>query len=58
MGDGALAATELERYAAKMQKKTGLRPQSPHPAKSPEIAVPALHIKETDAEENPLFQQI
>lgn len=55
VGDGALAATELERYAAKMQKKTGLRPQSPHPAKSPEIAVPALHIKETDAEENPLF---
>lgn len=55
MGDGALAATELERYAAKMQKKTGLRPQSPHPAKSPEIAVPALHIKEIDAEENPLF---
>ena len=51
----AIAATELERYAAKMQKKTGLRPQSPHPAKSPEIAVPALHIKETDAEENPLF---
>lgn len=26
VGDGALAATELERYAAKMQKKTGLRP--------------------------------
>ena len=25
-GDGALAATELERYAAAMQRKTGLRP--------------------------------
>lgn len=27
VGDGALAATELERYAAKMQKTTGLKPQ-------------------------------
>lgn len=29
VGDGALAATELERYAAKMQKQTGLHPQQP-----------------------------
>ena len=29
MGDGALAATELERYAAAMQKKTGLHPRMP-----------------------------
>lgn len=29
VGDGALAATELERYAAEMQKKTGLHPQQP-----------------------------
>lgn len=27
--DGALAATELEKYAAKMQEKTGLRPEKP-----------------------------
>lgn len=27
VGDGALAATELERYAAGMQKKTGLKPK-------------------------------
>lgn len=27
VGDGALAATELERYAASMQKKTGLKPE-------------------------------
>ena len=27
VGDGALAATELERYAAAMQKKTGLHPE-------------------------------
>lgn len=29
VGDGALAATELERYAAAMQKKTGLHPEHP-----------------------------
>ena len=28
-GDGALAATELEKYAAAMQRKTGLQPQQP-----------------------------
>jgi thioredoxin reductase (NADPH) len=30
-GDGALAATELEKYAAAMQRKTGLQPQQPAP---------------------------
>ena len=29
VGDGALAATELERYASVMQKKTGLYPKAP-----------------------------
>lgn len=29
VGDGALAATELERYAAEMQQKTGLHPKQP-----------------------------
>lgn len=29
VGDGALAATELEKYAAAMQKKTGLVPKQP-----------------------------
>jgi len=32
VADGALAATELEKYAAAMQAKTGLRPQIPVPA--------------------------
>ncbi len=38
VGDGALAATELERYAAEMQKKTGLKPEPPAagPAARPE----------------------
>ena len=29
VGDGALAATELEKYAAVMQKKTGIQPEKP-----------------------------
>lgn len=32
VGDGALAATELERYAAAMQRETGLHPIQPTPA--------------------------
>ena len=32
VGDGALAATELERLCAAMQARTGLRPQPPVPA--------------------------
>ena len=35
VGDGALAATELEKYAAIMQRKTGLYPQMPK-AEAPE----------------------
>ncbi|MBO7739093.1 MAG: thioredoxin family protein, partial [Oscillospiraceae bacterium] len=31
VGDGALAATELEKYAASLQKKTGLVPEKPAP---------------------------
>lgn len=33
-GDGALAATELERYAAAMQARTGLKPKQPKTAQS------------------------
>lgn len=33
VGDGALAATELERYAASMQEKTGFYPEVPAAAK-------------------------
>lgn len=38
VGDGALAATELERYAAAMQKKTGIRPEPPAQEKREEAA--------------------
>ena len=33
VADGALAATELEKYAARMQSKTGLHPALPEPPK-------------------------
>ena len=34
VGDGAMAATELEKYAAAMQKKTGLKPETPKAAET------------------------
>lgn len=37
VGDGALAATELEKYAAACQQATGLRPAAPEPAPAPDI---------------------
>ncbi len=37
VGDGALAATELEKYAAKLHKKTGIIPQQPQPAKTAKV---------------------
>ena len=39
VGDGALAATELEKYAASLQRKTGLHPKMPE--KQPEQETPA-----------------
>lgn len=52
VSDGALAAAELERYAAKLQKKTGLRPEFPKtggeqaaPAAGKETAAPAPEAK-------------
>ena len=40
VGDGALAATELEKYAAAMQRKTGLRPEQPQAAPPQEEKAP------------------
>ncbi len=42
VGDGALAATELERYAASMQKKTGIKPEPVQLTRTPG------HPKESD----------
>ena len=46
VGDGALAATELERYAAAMQQKTGLHPTPAAKAEAP--AAPAPAVGETE----------
>ena len=35
VGDGALAATELEKHCAMLQRKTGLQPEKPQPAPAP-----------------------
>ena len=47
VGDGALAATELERYAAAMQQKTGLHPQRPEP-EAPKAQAEAPAPSESD----------
>ncbi len=41
VGDGALAATELERYAAAMHRKTGLHPEVPRKQKDASQEAPA-----------------
>ena len=46
VGDGALAATELEKYAAKMHKKTGIVPQQP----KEELTKEEKAVKEIKAE--------
>ena len=40
VGDGALAATELEKYAASLQAKTGIKPQRPEAEKPAAKAEP------------------
>ena len=54
VGDGALAATELEKYAAKMHKKTGIVPQQPkvEPAKE-ENPVNEVKTEKSKADANP-----
>ena len=47
VGDGALAATELERYAAAMQKKTGLHPEQPSAVSSGKL--PDVSEKNADS---------
>ena len=48
VGDGAIAATELEKYAASLQKKTGLVPQLPKAAPKEESkAAPKASAKST-----------
>ena len=51
VGDGALAATELEKYAAVMQKKTGLIPKRPEVQASSANAS-AAPVKEASASDS------
>ncbi|MCO7137906.1 FAD-dependent oxidoreductase [[Clostridium] leptum] len=51
VGDGALAATELERFAAAMQKRTGLHPVPPSAA----MAETSEEKEKKDGEGNGLF---
>ena len=56
VGDGALAATELEKYAAAMQEKTGLIPELPAAKEhNAPAAAPAPAPKEEKAESGELF---
>lgn len=48
VGDGALAATELERYAAKMQKKTGLRPRMVQTAAEEDRSKPSSQLFDSE----------
>ena len=49
VGDGALAATELEKYAAAMQRKTGIKPEQPQSAApSHSASVAATEAEEAD----------
>ena len=49
-GDGALAATELEKYVAVMQRKTGMRGDTPVPGKQKET-VAVENLDETESGE-------
>ena len=52
-GDGALAATELEKYVAAMQRKTGLRPENSIPKS--QVAADDVTAPTLSAEGNELF---
>lgn len=55
VSDGALAAAELERYAAKMQEKTGRKPESPKAVPANESSKEPDTAPKAGAGENGLF---
>lgn len=67
VGDGALAATELERYASKMQQKTGLIPekadaghavQSPAQTQKTSVEASELFAADIDAKLREIFEKM
>lgn len=58
VGDGALAATELERYAKSMQEKTGIKPVQPDSSRKEHKKEKATVLKNAKTEdENSLFSE-
>ena len=55
VGDGALAATELEKYAAQMQRKTGLHPVQPEKKYVRENSSTATSLTEAPTGTDDLF---
>ena len=59
VGDGALAATELEKYAAKLQKKTGLKPVQPQQKKEEPVSeAPVNQAKESALFDSDMMAQL
>ena len=56
--DGALAATELEKYVAAMQRKTGLRPEIAAPDKQEKVSAPAISADDHDLFAPEMQQQL
>ena len=56
VSDGAIAATELEKYAASMQEKTGIVPKKPVPASDDEHASLSASSSENGLSEEILSQ--
>lgn len=56
VGDGALAATELEKYAAALHRKTGLHPQIPKTEPKQEVPAPQVKADSTIFDETMLSQ--
>lgn len=55
-GDGALAATELEKYVSKMQKKTGIVPDKPVREGSTALhSTPKKTVEKSSSDEGALF---
>ncbi|MBQ8383869.1 MAG: FAD-dependent oxidoreductase [Spirochaetaceae bacterium] len=52
VGDGAIAATELEKYAAAMQRKTGIKPQQPQVAATSQPASQDSGAHEADSNQS------
>ena len=58
VADGAIAATELEKYAAKLHKKTGLVPVKPEPQKQEAAPAPAAANQSSSLFDEAMLSQL